>query len=29
VASINPTYPLDDRATYTGTIKITGQPTLA
>lgn len=29
VSSINPTYPLDDRATYTGTIKITGQPTLA
>ena len=29
VMSITPTYPLDDRASYTGAIKITGQPTLA
>jgi hypothetical protein len=28
VASIAPTFPLDDRITVTGTIKITGKPVL-
>jgi hypothetical protein len=28
VDTLNPAIPLDDRATVTGSIKITGQPTL-